>query len=162
MSGSQANNKASLWLSAFLGDKKLSLNSSDVFAVEVNCLPLEAQRQNTWRIHLNQTLARLISWTSSPSCVGEAMTFIVDIKVSTLHLCLIHDHTPAIRAHQIHIIRQLFSHLIALLQLPRRLLPPATLPAHTLIHWKARLELTDRGPLSRVTIKLAFWHNGCT
>ena len=81
------------------------------------------------------------------------MTFIADIKISTLHLCLIHDHTPAITAHQNHIIQQLFSHPITLLQLPRRLFTSSHSPL-TCTH----MESAGGGSLSRVAI--TFWHNG--
>lgn len=78
------------------------------------------------------------------------------IRMSTLYLRIIHNHTPAIRAHQIHINRQLFSHLITILRLPHRLLLPLILPLLTLIHQTTHLEPTDRETLSRVTIKLTF------
>lgn len=68
------------------------------------------------------------------------MTFIVDINP---HSTCVHD-PPAIKAHQIHIIQQLFSHVITLLQVPRCLVPPTMLPSHLLIHREARQELADR------------------
>ncbi len=113
-------------------------------------LPPQLKVEDSFR----RNISRVDPRASSSPWVWEEMTFKMNIKIFTLHLCLIHDHTSAI-------IQQLFWHFITLLQLPCRLLPPATLPLHALTHWKARLDLADRLCLLTVTIDLAFWHNGC-